>query len=266
MVNIYQKTFNIKNKNIVLTGANGFLGGYFAEFLTNCGANLVLIDRVFDRKKTFLERSKKVFFCKIDISSKRNCQKAIKIAIKKLEKVDIFINCAAINASLSNQKVTFEKYSEKLWKSSLNINLNSAFYMSQCIGNHYLKNGKGKIIFIGSHYSVVAPDQTLYLNKKGQQNFIKSPDYVVSKFGLVGLTKYLASYYSGKNITVNMLSPTSIKNNEISEFVKNFSKKTPARRMSRLNEYSGAILFLCSDSSSYVNGFNLLVDGGLTST
>ena len=163
------------------------------------------------------------------------------------------------------KKLHFEKYPEKFWKSSLNTNLNSAFYLSQFIGNHYLKNGKGKIIFIGSHYSVVAPDQTLYLDKKGKQSFIKSPDYIVSKFGLVGLTKYLASYYSGKNITVNMLSPTSIKNNEKLEFIKNFSKKHQLEECQNLMSIQDQYYFYVLDSSSYVNGFNLLVDGGLTS-
>jgi NAD(P)-dependent dehydrogenase (short-subunit alcohol dehydrogenase family) len=263
---IYQKIFNLENKNIIITGANGFLGSYFSKLLSKCGSNLYLVDKKLNKIKKELKKYNKAYFDKVDITSKKNCKKIIDNSIKKLKKIDILINCAAINASLSKQKITFEKYPEKFWKSSLDTNLNSAFYLSQYIGNHYLKNGKGKIIFIGSHYSVVAPDQTLYLDKKGKQSFIKSPDYIVSKFGLVGLTKYLASYYSGKNITVNMLSPTSIKNNEKLEFIKNFSKKTPARRMSKLDEYSGPILFLCSDSSSYVNGFNLLVDGGLTST
>jgi NAD(P)-dependent dehydrogenase (short-subunit alcohol dehydrogenase family) len=71
--------------------------------------------------------------------------------------------------------------------------------------------------------------------------------------------------FSGKNISVNMLSPTSIKNKESKQFQNLFSEKTPIRRMSNLDEYSGPLIFLCSDSSSYLNGFNLLVDGGLTS-
>ena len=267
MKNIYQNIFNIKNKNILLVGANGFLGQFFSELFSNCEAKIFLADiEISGIKKKLKDNKKKVFFFKSDISKKNNCKKIVETAIKKMGNIDIFINCAAKNNPLSKKKVLFENYKENFWKESLNINLNSALYLSQYVGKHFVKRNKGKIIFIGSHYSVVAPDQSLYLDENGKQTFIKSPDYVVSKFGLIGLTKYLASYYSGKNITTNILSPTSIKNQESIEFQKKFSTKTPLRRMSNLKEYAGPILFLCSDSSSYVNGFNLLIDGGLTTT
>lgn len=269
MKNIYQKIFDIRGKNILLVGANGYLGHFFSNLLNKCGANIFLVDKETKNIKNISNNKvskNKIFIQNFDISKKVNCKKIIDQAIKKLGNIDIFINCAAKNAILSKKKILFEDYQEVFWKESLNINLNSAFYLSQYVGKHFLKKKKGKIIFIGSHYGVVAPDQSLYMDNKGKQTFIKSPDYVVSKFGLVGLTKYLASYYSGTDITVNILSPTSIKNNENPQFQKKFATKTPIRRMSNLSEYAGPILFLCSDSSSYVNGFNLLIDGGLTTT
>jgi 2-deoxy-D-gluconate 3-dehydrogenase len=266
MNNIYQKIFNLKNKNILLIGACGFLVSHFSKILNECEANLYLVDKEPKSLKNLLKKkNNKIFFEKNNISNKKNCHKIICNAIKKLKKIDILINCAAINASVSKKKITFENYPEIYWKKSLDINLSSAFFLSQEISKHFLKNSHGKIIFIGSHYGTVAPDQTIYLDKKKKQKYIKPADYIVSKFGLVGLTKYLASYYSGKNISVNMLSPTSIKNKESKQFQKLFSEKTPIRRMSNLDEYSGPLIFLCSDSASYLNGFNLLVDGGLTS-
>ena len=268
MQNIYQKIFNIKNKNILLTGANGFLGLYFSKLLIDCGTNLYLVDKeISNLKKNLINKSKgKLIIQKSNIKKKRDCKKIVEDSIKKLGHIDIFINCAAKNDSLSSRNIPFEKYNENEWKNTMEINLNSAFYFSQFLCKHFEKNKKEKIIFIGSHYSVVAPDQSLYTDSKGKQSFIKGPDYGVSKFGLLGLTKYLASYYGEKNINVNLLSPTSIMNNENSDFKKKFSMKTPIRRMSYLEEYAGPLLFLCSNSSSYVNGFNLLIDGGLTST
>ena len=268
MQNIYQKIFNIKNKNILLTGANGFLGIYFSKLLIDCEANLYLVDKeISTLKKSLLKKNKnKLINKKKSIIKRIDCKKIVEDSIKKLGHIDIFINCAAKNDVLSSRNVPFDKYGENEWKKTLEINLNSAFYLSQFLCKHFEKNKKGKIIFIGSHYSVVAPDQSLYTNNKGKQLFIKGPDYGVSKFGLLGLTKYLASYYAEKNITVNLLSPTSIKNKENPNFQKKFSMKTPIRRMSYLEEYAGPLLFLCSNSSSYVNGFNLLIDGGLTST
>ena len=133
---------------------------------------------------------------------------------------------------MSSRNVPFDKYGENEWKKTLEINLNSAFYLSQFLCKHFEKNKKGKIIFIGSHYSVVAPDQSLYTNSKGKQLFIKGPDYGVSKFGLLGLTKYLASYYAEKNITVNLLSPTSIKNKENPNFQKKiFNENTNTKNV-----------------------------------
>ena len=268
MQNIYQKIFNIKNKNILLTGANGFLGLYFSKLLLDCETNLYLVDKEISnlKKKLKKQNKSKLIIKKSNIIKKKDCKKIVEDSIKKLGHIDIFINCAAKNDFLSSRKIPFNKYNEKDWKKTLEINLSSAFYLSQFLGRHFEKNKKGKIIFIGSHYTVVAPDQSLYTNNKGKQIFIKGPDYGVSKFGLLGLTKYLASYYAEKNITVNMLSPTSIKNKENLEFQKKFSMKTPIKRMSYLSEYSGPLLFLCSHSSSYVNGLNLLIDGGLTST
>ena len=268
MQNIYQKIFNIKNKNILLIGANGFLGLYFSKLLVDCETNLYLVDKeISNLKKNLKKKSKnKLIIQKSNIIKKKDCKKIIENSIKKLGHIDIFINCAAKNDVFSSRNVPFEKYNENEWKKSIEINLSSAFYLSQFICEHFKKIKKGKIIFIGSHYSVVAPDQSLYTDNTGKQIFIKGPDYGVSKFGLLGLTKYLASYYAERNITVNMLSPTSIKNRENLDFQKKFSLKTPIRRMSNLEEYAGPLLFLCSNSSSYMNGFNLLIDGGLTST
>ena len=134
----------------------------------------------------------------------------------------------------------------------------------QVFTKYFLQKKEGHLINIGSQYGLVAPDQRIYkLNKK--QEFFKPADYIVSKAGLIGLNKYLASYFRNTKIRFNILTPCGIENNQKKIFKNNFSSKTTLNRMSKINEYNGAIQFLCSDSSSYMTGSNLIIDGGWTS-
>ena len=112
---------------------------------------------------------------------------------------------------------------------------------------------------------MVAPDQSIYKNKN-KKVFFKPADYVVCKFGILGLNKYLASYYKNTKIRFNVLSPSSVENKQNKLFKKKYSNKTTLNRMSKSNEFNGAIQFLCSDASSYMTGSNLVIDGGWTVT
>ena len=126
------------------------------------------------------------------------------------------------------------------------------------------KYQKGSIILLGSNYGLVGPDQRIYTKDGYSSQSFKPPDYSVCKAGLIGLTKYLATYYAGTEIRVNMLTPSGVYNNQDEEFVKKYSRNTILGRMSNKEEYWGAILFLASDASSYMTGGNLVIDGGWT--
>jgi hypothetical protein len=126
------------------------------------------------------------------------------------------------------------------------------------------KTGKGSIVFVGSNYGLVGPDQRIYKKGGQERQTYKPAVYSVCKAGLLGLTKFMAAYYMNTSIRINMLTPSGVWNQHDDEFVANYSSRTILGRMSEKNEYRGAIIFLASDASSYMTGANLVIDGGWT--
>ena len=122
------------------------------------------------------------------------------------------------------------------------------------------KKKNGNILNISSDLGIIAPDQRIYKNK----NFIKPITYSVVKHGIIGLTKYTASYWAKDNIRCNAIAPGGIFNNQENSFVKKISNLIPLGRMAKKNEYNALVLFLCSDLSSYLTGSVIVADGGRT--
>ena len=153
---------------------------------------------------------------------------------------------------------SFEDFSHTRWNKELSVGLTGAFLMSKYFGQLMRKNEKNVIVNISSDLSVIAPNQKLYSHLKS----FKPVTYSVIKFGIVGLTKYLAAYWAKKNIRVNSLSPGGIYNFQDKIFVNKLKKEIPLGRMATVDEYKGSIKYLCSEESSYMTGHNLVVDGG----
>ena len=156
----------------------------------------------------------------------------------------------------------FEEFPSDVWASSIAVNLTGAFYCCREFGRQMVKQNKGVIVNIASTYGIVGADQRIY-----GKNKINSPiSYAAAKAAIINMTRYLASYWHGKNIRVNTLSPGGVldKKYQDKDFIKRYSEKTILGRMANKEEYNGAILFLLSDASSYMTGANLVVDGGWT--
>jgi NAD(P)-dependent dehydrogenase (short-subunit alcohol dehydrogenase family) len=135
---------------------------------------------------------------------------------------------------------------------------------SQIFGQMMAKKGEGVILNIASDLSIFAPDQRLY-KKDGlqpEQQPVKPVTYSVIKHGLIGLTKYLATYWADRGVRCNALSPGGVFNEQGEEFVKKLTNLIPMNRMASKDEYRGAVQFLCSDASAYMNGQNITMDGG----
>tara|TARA_B110000037_G_C17105160_1_gene499590 strand:- start:1629 stop:2399 length:771 start_codon:yes stop_codon:yes gene_type:complete len=250
-------SFNIKNKNVIITGGLGFLGSQITNALLSEKANVYIIDIKKPKKKT----SAKYF--KSDITNENELIKILKFFKLKKIKIDVLINNAAIDypplKSKSNN-LKLETFSNELWDRDISVSLKGSYLCTKVFGSYMCKFKKGSIINISSDLGIIAPDQRIY-KKSG---FTKPITYSVIKHAIIGLTKYTASYWGEKNIRCNAIAPGGIFNNQDSSFVKKINQLIPLGRMAKKNEYNGLILFLCSDLSSYMTGSIIVADGGRT--
>ncbi len=260
--------FDLKEKVIVLTGANGLIGKVISTALLEQGCKLAALDiAMLDDIDAIPNENLLSVQC--DISSLISIQSAHDVIIKKFKQIDVLINLAAIDDKFItgddvNVLTQFENYSLDRWNASLNINLTGLFLCCQVFGKTIVKNNKGSIINVASTYGLVGPDQNLYMDDSGHQAFYKSPAYPATKGAVVNFTRYLASYWGKNNVRVNTLCPGGVEANQAPWFINNYKEKTCLKRMASPNDYIGPIIFLASDASSYMTGANLIVDGGWT--
>jgi NAD(P)-dependent dehydrogenase (short-subunit alcohol dehydrogenase family) len=266
--------FDLTGKVALITGAGGLLGPKHAEAVLEYGGNVILTDHHLDRVENVKNRLGQIFnpsrieSCFMDVTNKES----IETVFNKFPKIDILINNAAKDpkvkkgdGSLSTNS-RFENMTEEFWKEGIDAALNGTFLCSQAAANKMLQNGGGVILNISSDLGVIAPDQRIYRKEgisENKQN-VKPITYSASKWAIIGMTKYLAVYFAKNNIRVNCLSPTGVYNDHPEDFVQKLSSIIPMGRMANINEYKGAVIFMCSDASSYMTGENLVIDGGKT--
>ena len=255
----------------LITGSAGLLGRYHAEALLQLNLHIILTDinkgelEVTYKYLKKLYPKKMIIMSTLDVSSSKSITQTINKFKKKKIIINNLINNAAIDTKIKkstiNKKNNFENFSLKIWNNEINVGLTGAMLCSQIIGTEMVKNKiKGNIVNIASDLSVIAPNQNIYKSKNN--NFVKPVTYSVIKHGIVGLTKYLSTYWAEKNIKVNSLSPGSVLNDQPKEFQTKLKKLIPMNRLAKKNEYVGAIKFLCSEGSDYMTGQNLVIDGG----
>lgn len=268
-----EKIFSLKNRIVVITGGGGLLGGKHAEAVAEAGGIPVLIDvDIENANKKAVGISKKynvdAIAIKANITKSPEVIEFVSNIISKYGKIDVLINNAANNPKMEdNSKIQWsrlENFPIEQWQSEIDVGLTGAFLCSKFIGQEMAKQKNGTIINIASDLAVIAPDQRIYKkdNLKKEQQPVKPITYSVIKSGLIGLTRYLATYWAEDGVRVNAISPGGVSNNQPQEFVVKLTNLIPMGRMAHQDEYKGAILFLCSDASSYMTGQNLIIDGG----
>ncbi len=257
---------------VVITGAAGLMGKEHAKAVLQSGGSVALIDINFSALEIFKQHMeskgyKNIYIFECDITNKDDVEKVLNSLEKNTVNIIGLINNAAINPSFKdslNSDNDLENYDLSFWDIEINVGIKGALICSMVFGPHMAKNKKGSIINISSDLGLIAPDQRLYKNQN-ETNQYKPVSYSVIKHALIGLTKYLATYWNEDGVRSNALLPGGIENNQSSEFIDKINKLIPLGRMAKKNEYQGAIIFLLSDASSYMTGSTMVVDGGRTS-
>jgi NAD(P)-dependent dehydrogenase (short-subunit alcohol dehydrogenase family) len=206
----------------------------------------------------------------VNVAEKASVQHLISQTLSSYGRIDGLVNNAALDPKFTPQQASqnfygFEDYPLELWDRSLAVNVTGMFLCAQAVAPTMLSQRQGVIVNVSSMYGLVGPDQRLYEHDDPEvPRKFKPVDYSVTKSAVLGLTHYLATYWAGKGIRVNTLTPGGVFNEHEPEFVRRYNVRTPLGRMAQKSEYCGALVFLLSDASSYMTGSNLVIDGGWT--
>ena len=256
---------DLKNKNIVITGGLGFLGSQFAKAFIENQSNVIVLDKKpkINIKKKDIE-SKFYNYFKCDVTNERQIIKTLVKLKKKFKKIDVLINNAFDDYVPKNKQknlYSLENFKVEKWEKDLSVGLKGVFLCTKIIGGSMKKNSEGgKIINISSDLGIISPDQRIYKSL----NFNKPITYSVIKHGVIGLTKYVATYWAKNKITCNSIAPGGMFNNQDKLFLNSVKKLIPLNRLGKFNEYNSIVLFLASNKSSYMTGSTVVIDGGRT--
>jgi len=284
--------FDLTGKVVLITGGYGLLGQMHAEAIKEAGGTPILADvesfGIDGYKCYHMDVTDKDSIQRVADSIERvdvlinnaalnpkmvtkgnnnfetfcldSWKRSIQRVADSIERVDVLINNAALNPKMVTKgNNNFETFCLDSWKRSMDVNLTGAFLCSQIFINKMIKDGvQGSIINMSSDLGVIAPNQNIY------DGDVKPVDYCVAKHGIIGLTKYIATYFADKGIRANSISPAGVYTDQPKEFVDRLTSLIPMGRMASKKDIKGATIFLSSDASSYMTGHNMILDGGRT--
>ena len=264
----YDKWYDLRDRVVILTGATGKLAPAYARCLSECGAHLVVADQQLGKceelaselAKTYGTRAMPLAF---NVANADEVRRGFADVIARFGRIDILINNAAYNQTehiVGGKAADPEDFPLSTWQRTIDVNLTGTLLCCQEGGRQMLKQGGGVILNVSSVYGVVAADQRIY----GSSGLNSNIAYATTKGGLLNFTRYLASYWQKKNIRVNAISPGGVYAGQDPEFVEKYTYRTMLGRMAEVDDLTAGVLYLVSDASKFVTGFNLVVDGGWT--
>lgn len=270
------QNFDLSGRVVVITGGAGLLGQKHAEAVLEGGGIAVLLDvseqaveRAVSRLRTAY--GEEPYGCVADITDRAALEKAACTLLDKYGRIDALINNAANNPKMESTSanmgaIQFENFPLAMWEKDIAVGLTGALLCSQVFAPQMVRQGKGVILNISSDLGIIAPDQRIYRKAglRDEEQSVKPVTYSVVKHALIGLTKYLATYYAEKGIRANVLCPAGVYNGQPEEFVQKLTSLVPMGRMAAVDEYKSTVLYMLSDASSYMTGSTVIVDGGRT--
>lgn len=268
----FKERFSLAGKNAIVTGAIGLLGRCFCAGLAEFGANVAVVDLDEAAIAEFAaDLAQRYGVQAIGVGCDITVPEAVCNMVERVAKAfgEIHVlhnNVGGKTKDLDAFFATFEDYSLAEWRRVMAVNIDGVFLVDQAVGRRMVAQRKGgSIIHVASIYGVLAPDQRIYEGSEYLGRSINTPAvYSASKAAVVGLTKYLATYWAGHGIRVNCVSPGGVESGQNDEFMRRYSARVPLGRMAQVEEMVNTLIFLASDASSYITGQNILVDGGLS--
>jgi len=268
--------YELAGRAALVTGAGGLLGRQHVAALVEAGARVVVTDVGLAQAEAAIAALKHstpsadLIALALDVTSLESVRAAYADLTSSGITVDILVNNAAIDPKVTStpgvmHSSRFEAFPVPQWQTEIAVGLTGAMLCSQVFGGAMARRGRGVILNIASDLGVIAPDQRLYRQPnitRDEEQPVKPVTYSVIKHGLIGLTKYLATYWADRGVRVNAISPGGVFNNQDPVFVERLTRLIPMGRMARVDEYCAAVQFLCSDASSYMTGQNIVMDGG----
>jgi NAD(P)-dependent dehydrogenase (short-subunit alcohol dehydrogenase family) len=262
--------FSVANEVVVISGVTGQLGYRYAQAFLTRGALVMGLDLKGSSAlgELSMHYPDRFSFCASNVTDIDSLREALATTRLQFGEPSVLINNAAIdsppNAPLE-ETGPFEDYPDDSWDRVMDVNVKGVYLACKIFGAAMAANRRGSIINISSIYGVVSPDQSIYEYRRQRgEIFYKPIAYAVSKSALLNLTRYLATYWANIGVRVNTLVIAGVKNGQDPEFLKAYCARMPLGRMAHQDEYNGAVVFLASAASSYMNGAQLVIDGGWT--
>ena len=268
--------FSLKNKVIVITGATGLLGQKHAEVVAAYGGNPILLDLSKDAVEALAEQLNQQYSVNasgfmVDITDELQIKANVAMLLEQFGKIDGLVNNAANNPKVEDSSdknfSRLENFQLDAWNQDVAVGLTGAFLCAKYYGYQIAQNPEGgSIVNISSDLGLIAPDQRLY-SKPGlpeTQQPVKPVTYSVVKTGMIGLTRYLATYWADKNVRCNAICPGGVENGQPEIFLKDVSSRIPMNRLAKADECQSTLLWMLCDASSYLTGAIVPVDGGRT--
>ena len=274
--NTLSSLFNLKGKVVIITGALGLLGRKHAEAVACYGGVPILLDLNEQAVSQFakelqVEFSVDAYGFSVDITNEKMVSENCQLLVERLGKIDCLVNNAANNPKIEESIETnfsrLENFPMNVWQQDIAVGLTGAYLCSKYYGSEIAKNpAGGSIVNISSDLGIMAPDQRLYRNDNLPEHLqpVKPVTYSVVKTGLIGLTRYLATYWANSNVRCNAICPGGVENGQPESFLEDIATRIPLNRMARSDEYQGVLIWMLSEASSYLNGAVIPVDGGRT--
>lgn len=258
----YPDRFMLDGKTAFVAGGLGLIGLEVSKALSEAGAKTVILDIDMEKSVTAIDyitkNSNIVVFELLDVTDLDSLDSNLQALVCNHGPVHILVNCTYPRTGDWSEN-NFQDIKLHSLRRNVDMHLNSSLWLSKVIANNMVAHNEGgSIIQLGSIYGVLGQDLTVYAGTKMRENMT----YAAIKGALVNFTRQMASYYGQYQIRVNSICPGGVFDNQDPEFIENYSRKTPLKRMGKPEEMASTALFLASEASSYITGTTIMVDGG----